>query len=133
MKQIPQAVGVETRGFIHEEAARQQAGRLRTVYEHHELTVNNGESNLSLRAFVHTAAGCTCNRGAFTLIDAAQRVLVRNMGTGTVRIRLNGTTANHDPYTLRGGESSDFSFVEVTDMFFTNSSGVNVLMSMTLS
>lgn len=133
MKLIPLVDGVETRGHIHEESARQQAGRLRSVYEHHELTINNGSSNLSLEGFTHTGGGCTCNRGAFTNIDRAQRVIIRNMGVGNVTVRFNGTTANHDPVTIRAGEIMDFGFIETEDVFFTNSSGSNVLMSVTLS
>ena len=133
MVQLPIAVGVNTREHIFEEAARQQAGRLRTVYEAHEFTVNNGETNSSIKTIINHVTTCTCARGAFTLLDRCQRMLMRNLGGGNILVRVNRTTADHDPFTWHAGETIDFSMIEFDDIFFTNSSGVNSAVSIVMN
>lgn len=126
-------VGQKPRSVLHEEAQRVQASRLVSLYESHELTLASPLTNVSLPAAVNHATSCTCGRaaGGFDLVPRAQRVTIRNMGTGTIQVRLGSSTA--DRTSLDAGEYLDWAFLELLALYFTNPSGIAVPIRVTLA
>lgn len=118
------------RSVLHEEAQRVQAARLVKVYENHEFSLPSPSTNQPLSTFTHTAGGCLCNRGAFTLIDRAQTAYIRNRGTTTVTLRFNDT--DEDAITLEAGEYLQFDFLEITEIYMTNATGVAITLKILL-
>ena len=124
-----QARGTKTgRAVLHEEAQRVNASRLVKVYENHEISLPSPSTDQPLSTFVHTAGGCTCNRAAFDLIERAQTLFIRNRGSGAVSFRFNDLL--EDPITLEAGEYLQFNWLEITEIYMTNASGVAVLLKM---
>ena len=107
------------RANLFEEAARVQAAGINPLYESHEFSLTSPQTNLALTALDHTT--CTCGRDAFDIVTRGQRVYIRNRGTTTLTLRLNTTTS--DPITLEEGEDLHLSFVEVTEIYLTNTTG----------
>jgi hypothetical protein len=144
----PIAVGVITTEHLHEEAARQQAGRLRTIYEHHEFEVPAAASfaagdninDIVDHSTGDPTTGCSCGRtstggsvAAFGLIPRSQRVVIRNVGVGQIQVRFNGRTSGvHDTVSVDVGEYLDWNMVETTDIFFSNPGAAEVLIRVAL-
>lgn len=121
------AVAIDHRGNIHEQAARQQAARLRTAYEHHEFTLTSDITDATaINSVVTHSSACSCARaaGAFALLERAAKVFIRNVGVGAVQVRWNSATA--DFFTIDGGEYLNWDMTEVTDIFLQTDSGVDV-------
>jgi hypothetical protein len=127
------ARGVISRPHLHEQAARQQAGRIRPSYESHEFSVPVLATDLTLRGgggspVINHGTSCSCARAdpaAFAINERAQQVVIRNNGALTLTVRFN--VASSDAVTVSPGEILDWPYLEVTEVYFTNPSGVTVI------
>lgn len=118
------AVAVDHRANIYEQAARTQASRLRTAYEHHEFQVGAGVTDpTAINSVVNHAVNCSCGRagGAFVVLERAAKVFIRNVGIGAIKVRWNFVTSDY--FTIDGGEYLNWDMTEVNDIFIENDSG----------
>lgn len=122
---------VKGRANVHEEAARIQSGRQSPVYEHHEFSLTSPQTDAPLTTVVDHAAACTCTDAAFDVVPIANVVEIYNAGNATITYKLNATT-NH-PFTLEPGQRRSWEATQVTQIYFTNSSGVAVEIWVSLS
>ena len=113
------------RNVLHEEAMRILANNRSLRYESHLISIPSPSTDVALSAMTHTSPTCTCNRGALSvngLIPRADRMLIKNRGTAMISFRLNDTS--EDLLHLEDGENLDCDFVQISEIYFTNSSGV---------
>lgn len=126
-------VGVHDRPHLYEQAAREQASRLRSGYESHEFSIPILSTNVTLSGAsgnpaVNHGTSCSCGRtdpAAFAIIPRAQRVAIRQGSAITLTVRFNSSAA--DLLTVSPGESFEWSSTEVTEIYFTNPSGSVVI------
>lgn len=122
------ARGVDERAYLHEQAARAEAGRLRKVYECHEFNIPTdtaGEPLQTVTLNQSHVADCTCGEGAFLKLTLAQRVAISNLGSISCQVAFNAAT-NHK-VTVGDGETLDWNFVEVGSLYLWNGSGSVVI------
>jgi len=106
-----QIAGKANGGAVYEEAARVMASRCNSVYESKEFSVANGASNYSMKNNV---------ANAFLTVPRAHLIIVRT--DQNITFKLNSTGG--DAITLTSTEGSfTLDAAEVTDIFFSNSSG----------
>jgi hypothetical protein len=117
------ARGVDERAYLHEQAARAEAGRLRKAYECHEFNLQILLAGLSLvdPLLVNHATSCSCGLGAFLNVTLAQRVAISNLGAASIRVAFNAAT-NHK-VTVGDGETLDWNFVEVGSLYLWSAPG----------
>ena len=114
------ARGVDERSYLHEQAARAEAGRLRKVYECHEFNIPILTDGVSLATVVDHSAACSCLDAAFASLTLAQRVSVSNLGSISCQVTFNDD-GNHK-VTVGDGETLDWNFVEVGSLYLWNAS-----------
>lgn len=114
------ARGVDEKAYLYEQSVRQQAGRLRTVYENHEFNIPTQTAGDPLETVVNHSTQCSCGTGAFLLLTRVQRVVVSNLGDVLCKVAFNASS-NHQ-VTVYDGETLDWDYVEVSGLWLWNPS-----------
>ena len=118
------------RAVLAEEAARVTASRAVRVYESHEFSVPSPVTNWSMTTDLNHVADCTCGRSAFNLLARALQVQIRNRGSQVVKVKFNDTA--EDLITVEDGENLQWTFCEVSEVLFTNATGVAIPVRVTM-